>query len=89
MTTDIKTEQDTIKIDDPQISGLLQELCQATNLSVDEVIRTALETSLELQRSKQAWKQISDVIDSAGAKPALDDRPESEIVGYDEHGIPA
>lgn len=76
---------------------LVQKLAQKTGKSPEDVIRQAVQASAHHvglavaldQRERQAMIDGALAIAIRSAqRPLLNDRPEDEILGYDEHGIP-
>ena len=84
-----------LSIRDPETDRLARELAQLTGETMTRAIRTALEERLgrERQRRGQQAEALAGDLMAIGrrcaALPVLDDRPEEEILGYDEHGVPA
>ena len=76
---------------------LVQKLAQKTGKSPEDVIRQALEACArhiglavaldQSERQAMIDGALAIAIRSA-QRPLLNDRPEDEILGYDEHGIP-
>lgn len=75
-------------IADPELERIAHELAQLSGTSVPDAIRTALETHLELTKATKLMGKINAIIAHGRAAQVLDSRPESEILGYDEDGIP-
>jgi antitoxin VapB len=71
---------------------LARKIASETGETLTEAIQTALEERLErmkTRRTSQVLKaQIEDLLRRVDALPTLDSRPEDEILGYDEHGMP-
>ncbi len=71
---------------------LARQVANETGESLTEAIQKALEERLE--RLKRGHKvhiltgQIEDLLRRVDALPTLDSRPEDEILGYGEDGIP-
>ncbi len=71
---------------------LARQVANETGESLTEAIQKALEERLE--RLKRGHKvhiltgQIEDLLRRVDALPTLDSRPEDEILGYSEDGIP-
>ena len=83
-----------LSIRDPHTDRLARELAALTGESMTEAIRTALAERLARTRSAredELARLIADVraIQERVARlPVLDDRPDDEILGYDEDGLP-
>ncbi|MGA3104025.1 MAG: type II toxin-antitoxin system VapB family antitoxin [Terriglobales bacterium] len=71
---------------------LARQVASATGESLTDAIRKSLEERLErlkVQRKAHiARGQIEDLLRRVDALPNLDSRPESEILGYGEDGVP-
>ena len=71
---------------------LARQVANETGESLTEAIQRALEE--RWQRLKRRRKgnvltgQIDEIMRRVDALPTLDSRPENEILGYDEDGIP-
>jgi antitoxin VapB len=82
-----------LNIKDDATDQLARELARQTGESITVATRTALRERLDRVRrsgrSDDARDLIQGVIDRGRARRVVDDRPEDEILGYDEHGLPA
>jgi len=71
---------------------LARQVAEETGESITEAIRKALEERWSRLNRKRREKilsgQIEDLLRRVDELPILDARPEDEILGYDEHGIP-
>ncbi len=71
---------------------LARQIARATGESLTEAIQKALQERLErLQKSQRRpilASQIEDLLRRVDALPIRDSRPEDEILGYDEQGLP-
>jgi antitoxin VapB len=71
---------------------LARQVAREAGESLTEAIRTALQERLErLKRQRRGHilsGQIEDLLRRVDALPVHDSRPESEILGYDEDGLP-
>lgn len=71
---------------------LARQVAEETGESITEAIRKALEERWSRLSRKRREKilagQIEDLLRRVDQLPILDSRPEDEILGYDEHGIP-
>jgi antitoxin VapB len=83
-----------LSIRDPRTDRLARELARLTGETMTGAIRTALEERLGRER-KQRERRAEALADDlmvigrrCAALPVLDDRPEEEILGYDERGVP-
>ena len=71
---------------------LARKVASETGESITEAIRQALEERWERLKTKGRSRvladQLEDLLRRVDALPTLDSRPEDEILGYDEHGMP-
>jgi antitoxin VapB len=71
---------------------LARQVADETGESITEAIRKSLEerwNRLSRRRRERALSgQIEDLLRRVDQLPHLDSRPEDEILGYDEQGIP-
>jgi antitoxin VapB len=71
---------------------LARQVASAAGESLTEAIQKALEERWERLKRRRGGQilagQIEDLLRRVDALPTLDSRPENEILGYDEHGIP-
>jgi antitoxin VapB len=71
---------------------LARQVASATGESLTEAIHKALEERWHQLKTKRRSRilasQLEDVLRRVDALPPLDLRPEDEILGYDEHGMP-
>ena len=84
----------TLVINDPELDRLAQELADATGVSVEEAVRSAVEAKLADCGSRKPakmreidWEKIRKIQDRVAAMPVLDSRPIDEML-YDEYGLP-
>jgi antitoxin VapB len=71
---------------------LARQVADETGESITQAIQKALEERWQRLRAKRRSRvltgQIEDLLHRVDALPTLDSRPEDEILGYDEHGMP-
>lgn len=81
-----------LNIKDPATDRLARELARVTGESITVAARVALEERLARVRRVQAVTtrgQVGEEIIRRGrARRILDDRPDDEILGYGEDGLP-
>jgi antitoxin VapB len=81
-----------LSIKNDETERLAREVASATGESLTEAIHKALEerwSKLRAQRRHSVLTgQIEDLLRRVDSLPTLDSRPEDEILGYDEHGMP-
>lgn len=83
-----------ITINHPEADELAQELTSYTGETVAEAIVNALRERLEREKQKQAppislKEELLRIGQECAALPVRDQRSPEEILGYDEHGVPA
>ncbi|MHB1526052.1 MAG: type II toxin-antitoxin system VapB family antitoxin [Candidatus Dormibacteria bacterium] len=82
-----------LSIKDRETDRLARELAKATGESLTTAVATALSERLErvrgLRRGQGLAAELTTIARRCAALPVLDARPEEEILGYDEHGLPA
>ncbi len=71
---------------------LARDLASKAGETLTEAIQKSLEERLARMKKRRASHvtigQIEELLRRVDALPTLDSRPEDEILGYDEHGIP-
>jgi antitoxin VapB len=71
---------------------LARQVASATGESLTEAIHKALQERWQQLRAKRRGGvlagQIEDLLGRVDTMPTLDSRPDDEILGYDEHGVP-
>lgn len=81
-----------LNIKNAETDRLARELADATGESLTAAIAVAVRERLERVRSRPRGRDLDAELDvialRCAALPVLDDRPEEEILGYDEHGLP-
>jgi len=81
-----------ISIKSMEVERLAREIAAKTGESMTGAILTALQERLDRlknqRRAKILTSQLDDILRRVDAMPALDTRPEDEILGYDDDGLP-
>lgn len=81
-----------LSIKNEDTERLARKVASVTGESLTEAIHKALEErwgKLRANRRHQVLTdQIEDLLRRVDSLPTLDARPEDEILGYDEHGVP-
>lgn len=80
-----------LNIKDETTDRLARELAELTGQPITTAVREAIEerlASLRRRRSVASRPNLAEIIARGRARPVLDDRPDDEILGYDEHGLP-
>lgn len=82
-----------LSIKDPDTDRLARELSKATGENLTTAVATALRERLERVRGRARGDVLADELTAIALRcaslPVLDDRPEGELLGYDEHGLSA
>lgn len=84
---------------DPQTERLAREVAKAKGKPVASIVRDAIEASAreaglivrQPSRLSAAEKRqrLLEISERSAGRPILDPRSADEILGYDEHGLPA
>jgi len=81
-----------ISIKNQETERLARELAKETGETITEVIKKSLQDRLQRVRGRRRVRelpeQVADIMERMDALPTLDDRPEDEILGYDQNGAP-
>lgn len=81
-----------LSIKDPETDRLARELSEATGESLTKAVSTALRERLERVRGRASGPGLAEELTTIALRcsrlPVIDDRPEDEVLGYDEHGLP-
>ena len=81
-----------LSIKNDETERLARQVASETGESLTEAIQKALQERWERlkarRRSRVLAGQIEEMLRRVDALPTLDSRPEDEILGYDEHGMP-
>lgn len=79
-----------LNIKDPVTDRLARELAALTGESITLALRRALEQRLKVERRKaiRSNRDLTGIIERGRARAILDDRPEAEILGLDDDGLP-
>lgn len=81
-----------LNIKDPETDRLARELASLTGQPITVAVRVAVEEQLSLLRRRTAVAgadDLSGVISRGRERRLLDRRPEAEVIGYDDDGLPA
>jgi antitoxin VapB len=81
-----------LSIKSMQAELLARDIAAKTGESLTGAILTALRDRLDRlknhRRSQVLISQLDDILRRVDAMPTLDTRPEDEILGYDDDGLP-
>lgn len=82
-----------LNIRNPVTERLAREVAELTGETKTDAVTTALRDRLERLRRERVHRSLADELDEiarhCASLPVLDARPEEEILGYDEQGLPA
>jgi len=82
-----------LSIKDPDADRLARELSGVTGETLTAAVTVALRERLERVRSRPIGRDLAAELDAIALRcaglPSLDERSEQEILGYDDHGLPA
>lgn len=81
-----------LNIKDTETDRLARELAAATGESITVAARTAIEERLARVRHQRRGTahrdQLTQIVQRGRARPELDRRPESDLLGYGPDGLP-
>ncbi len=81
-----------LSIKNDETERLARQVARETGESLTEAIQKALQERWERlkagRRNLVLAGQVEDLLRRVDALPPIDSRPEDEILGYDEHGMP-
>jgi antitoxin VapB len=82
-----------LSIRNPETEKLARQVSRLTGETLTEAIGKSLEERLERLKGSRnrdtIRKEIDKILARVHALPVRDERPEDEILGYDENGIPS
>lgn len=79
-----------LNIKDPETDRLARELAALTGESITDATRRAIEDRLlQVRRRRVDPDDLSDIIHRGRSRVTLDDRPEDDVLGYGDDGLPA
>ena len=81
-----------LSIKNPEVERLARELASTTDESITDAVLIALRDRLKREtrrRDGQRLRRLMRLADEMAQLPTLDTRSAEEIIGYDEHGLPA
>jgi antitoxin VapB len=75
-----------------QAEQLVRDVAEKTGESLTGAILTALQERMDRlknqRRTQVLTSQLDDILRRVDAMPTLDTRPENEMLGYDDDGLP-
>ncbi len=78
-----------LSIKSTRADQLARELAALTGETITDAVEASLEARLELERRRRRPGGLADIVERFAALPVLDERSDEQILGYDEHGLPA
>ncbi len=78
-----------LSIKSPEADRLARELSELTGESITETVVASLEARLAVERRRRRRRDVADIVERFRRLEVLDSRHADDIVGYDEHGLPA
>ena len=82
-----------LNIKDPSTDRIVRELAEVTGESITTAVKTAVEQRLAKvgarSRERGIAEDLNDIALRYSRLPVRDERSADEIIGYDEHGLPA
>ncbi|MFC5379546.1 type II toxin-antitoxin system VapB family antitoxin [Aquipuribacter nitratireducens] len=81
-----------LSIKDPETDRLVRELAGVTGESITTAVARAVQERLDRVRASSRTadrrRVLTAIAERVAALPVVDDRPQEELVQYDEHGLP-
>ena len=81
-----------LSIKNRETERLAREVAQETGESLTLAIQSALKERLQRLKQKRPAQvmsaKLNDILRRVDSLPTLDTRPEAEILGYDDQGVP-
>ena len=81
-----------LSIKNNQAEKLAREVAKETGESLTEAIEVSLRERLNRLKQRRRGhimaEKLEEILRRVDSLPPLDSRPEDEILGYDEHGVP-
>jgi len=68
---------------------LARDLAELTGESITDAVVASLEAWLDVERRRRRSLGLGDIVERFGRLPVLDERDPDDIIGDDEHGLPA
>ena len=81
-----------LSIKNSETERLARQVAQETGESLTVAIQSALKERLQRLKQKRPGRimttKLDDILRRVDSLPTLDTRPEAEILGYDDQGVP-
>jgi antitoxin VapB len=82
-----------LNIKDPETDRLVRELAAATGETITRAVERSVAERLDRvrgrSRARDLTEEIAEIAQRCASLPVVDDRAPDEILGYDQHGLPA
>jgi antitoxin VapB len=81
-----------LNIKDAETDRLARQLASLTGEKITDAVKTAVRERLDREarnRGKASLEELLAIANQIASKPVVDPRTPEEIIGYDEHGLPA
>jgi antitoxin VapB len=78
-----------LSIKSERADQLARALAALTGESITDAVVASLEARLEIERRRRRATGLGDIVERFARLPVLDERDPDDILGYDEHGLPA
>lgn len=78
-----------LSIKSERADRLARDLAELTGESITDAVVASLEARLDVERRRRRSRDLGDIVERFGRLPVLDERDPDDIIGYDEHGLPA
>ncbi|MBK6668564.1 MAG: type II toxin-antitoxin system VapB family antitoxin [Microthrixaceae bacterium] len=79
----------TLSIKSERADRLARDLAELTGESITDAVVASIEARLDLERRRRRSLGLGDIVERFARLPLLDERDSDDIIGYDEHGLPA
>ena len=79
----------TLSIKSERADRLARDLAELTGESITDAVVASIEARLDLERRRRRSLGLRDIVERFARLPPLDERDSDDIIGYDEHGLPA
>ena len=78
-----------LSITSERADRLARDLAELTGESITDAVIASLEARLDVERRRRRSLGLGDIVERFGRLPVLDERDPDDIIGFDEHGLPA
>ena len=78
-----------LSIKSERADRLARDLAELSGESITDAVVASIEARLDLERRRRRSLGLGDIVERFARLPLLDERDYDDIIGYDEHGLPA